>query len=93
MSDAGRVFQVPVAISEQKRLRTMLGEVQTVRVVADIFGAAKLVRGKGEMSIWFTNDVRHIPVQARIISDMGTLELKLKSRNIPARPSASTAAL
>jgi len=39
-----------------------------------------LLPGDGNLSIWFTDDARRIPVQARITSSMGTLDVKLKSR-------------
>jgi hypothetical protein len=78
VSDSGRVYRVPVRVAETKRMKTVLGQVQAVRVEADIFGEGRLMRGKGSMSIWFTNDARRIPVKARINNEMGTLNIKLK---------------
>ncbi len=81
LSDSGRTFRVPVTVFEGKRLKTAaLGEVSTVRVDVDVFGKERLLPGDGNLSIWFTDDARRIPVQARITSSMGTLDVKLKSR-------------
>lgn len=77
LSDSGAVYQVPARVVERKRLKTLLGEVQAVRVEVEVFG--RLVNEKGEFSVWFTDDARHIPVRAQINSNIGTLEIKLKS--------------
>lgn len=79
VSDSGRVYRVPVRVSEQKKIKTALGRVATVRVEADIFGEGRLIAGKGSLSIWFTDDARHTPVQARVNADIGTVNIKLKS--------------
>ena len=78
VSDSGRVFRIPVSVVEKKKMKTVLGQVWTVRVDPDLFGEGRLVQSKGKMSIWLTDDARHIPVQARISGDMGTLNIKLK---------------
>jgi hypothetical protein len=70
-----------VTVSEKKTMKTLLGKVQTLKVDAEIFGDNRLVRGKGKMSIWFTDDARHIPVRARVNNEMGTLDITLKSIN------------
>ena len=79
VSDSGRVFRIPVSVVEKKRMKTVLGQVWTVRVDPELFGEGRLIQNKGKMSIWLTDDARHIPVQARISGDMGTLNIKLKS--------------
>lgn len=79
LSDSGRIYRFPISIVEKKRIKTVLGEVSTLRVDPELFGEGRLLRGKGKISIWLTDDARHIPVQARISSDMGTLNIKLKS--------------
>lgn len=83
LSDAGRTFRVPVTVVERKRLKTtVLGEVTTLRVDVDVFGKERLLPGEGNLSIWFTDDARRIPVQARVTSSIGTLDVKLKSRSL-----------
>jgi hypothetical protein len=81
VSDSGRVYSIPVAVTEKKKMRTVLGQVQTLKVEPEIFGENRLVYGKGKLAIWFTDDARRIPVRARINNDLGTLDIKLKSMN------------
>lgn len=77
VSDSGKVFHIPAKVVETKKFKTILGKVSTVRVDADLFGPDRLVKGKGQFSIWFTADARHIPVRARINTEYGALEIKL----------------
>jgi Protein of unknown function (DUF3108) len=79
VSDSGRFYRLPISVIEKKKMKTVLGEVSTLRVEPEMFGEGRLVRGKGKISIWLTDDARHIPVQARISSDRGTINIKLKS--------------
>jgi hypothetical protein len=65
-------------VTGAKKLKTVLGEVKTVCVEPEIFGDGKMVHGKGKVSIWLTSDPRHIPVKARINSELGTLSITLK---------------
>lgn len=79
VSDSGRVYRLPIRVGEKKRIKTVLGEVETIRVEPELFGEDRLVRGKGQISIWFTTDPRRIPVRAQIKHEMGTLDINLKS--------------
>jgi hypothetical protein len=79
VSDSGRVYHLPLRVVERKKMKTVLGEVSTLRIDPELFGEGRLVQGKGKISIWLTDDARHIPVQARISSDRGTINIKLKS--------------
>jgi hypothetical protein len=83
VSDSGRVYRMPIRVGEKKILKTVLGEVETVLVEPELFGEDRLVRGKGQISIWFTTDARHIPVRAQIKHEMGTLDINLKSISNP----------
>jgi len=78
ISDSGQVYRIPTTVSEKKTLKTVIGKVQTLKVDVEIFGEGRLLRGKGKMSIWFTDDARHIPVRAKINSELGTLDITLK---------------
>lgn len=81
ISDSGRVFQVPATVSvEKKKMKSVLGKVNVVRVDVELFGPGRPVEdGKGKMSIWVTNDERHVPIRARLSHDIGTLDINLKS--------------
>lgn len=79
IGDGGRVYRVPVHVIEKKRMKTILGRVNVVRVDPGLFGPDRLIDSeKGEFSIWLTDDSRHIPVGGRIKSDYGTFDIKLK---------------
>src|SRR5215213_2157445 len=81
ISDSGRVYQVPATVvAERKKMKSVLGKVEVVRVDVELFGPGRPVEaGKGKMSIWVTNDERHVPVKARLSHDIGTLDITLKS--------------
>lgn len=88
VSDAGRVFRLSVKAVEEKELDTALGKVKTIRVEPALFGDTSLVRARGALSIWVTEDDRHLPVRAQLKVDLGTFDIKLKrvSYTEPQRP-------
>jgi DNA/RNA endonuclease YhcR with UshA esterase domain len=81
ISDSGRVYQVPAnVVVEKKKMKSVLGKVEVVRVDVGLFGPGRPVEeGKGKMSIWVTSDERHVPIKARLSHDIGTLDITLKS--------------
>lgn len=81
ISDSGRVYQVPATVVvEKKKMKSVLGKVEVVRVDVELFGPGRPVEeGKGKMSIWVTNDERHVPLKARLSHEMGQLDITLKS--------------
>lgn len=81
ISDSGRIYRVPIRVVERKMMKSVVGEVATLKVEPEVFGEGRLVRGRGKMAIWFTDDARHIPVRAHISNEMGTLDIKLKTIN------------
>jgi len=78
LSDAGRVYSFSVAVVERKQLKTVLGKVNAVRVDPALFGENGLVRSRGSLSIWITDDDRRLPVKAQLRVDLGTFDIKLK---------------
>ncbi len=85
LSDSGRVFRFSVAVAERKQLKTVLGRVNTVRIEPALFGQDGIVRSRGTLSVWITEDSRHLPVKAQLKVDMGTFDIKLKRVSYPAR--------
>ena len=83
VSDSGRVYQVPVRVIEKKRMRTVLGRVEALRVDPEIYGPNRMVAGEGRFSIWLTNDNRRIPVSARIKTEYGTFDITLRKIQKP----------
>jgi hypothetical protein len=79
ITDGGRVYQVPVNVVERKRIKTALGRVHAFRVEPQLFGPDKMIdHEKGQFSIWITDDERRLPIVARLKTDFGTFEVKLK---------------
>jgi hypothetical protein len=79
LSDSGQVFHIPVKVIERKRMKTVLGKVQTLRLEIELFGADRLIQDRtGRMSLWLTDDARRIPVRALLDTDDGDLDIKLK---------------
>jgi hypothetical protein len=78
VSDSGRVYKVPIRVVEKKRIKSVLGRVDAVRIEAGLFGPGGMIASDGQFSIWFTDDSRRIPVSARIKNEYGTFDIKLK---------------
>src|SRR5215213_681053 len=89
VGDGGKVYKIPVKVVEKKRMKTILGRVDVLRVNPELFGPERLIDDeKGEFSIWITDDARHIPVGGRVKTDYGTFDIKLKQIVNPTEPSA-----
>ncbi len=78
VSDSGQVYRVPVAVVERKRINCVLGRVNAIRIEPAMFGEGRMLRGEGKMSIWITEDSRHLPVWAQLKLKIGTVDIKLK---------------
>ncbi|MFS8084791.1 MAG: DUF3108 domain-containing protein [Acidobacteriota bacterium] len=81
VTDSGRMFRLSVAVMERKRINTVLGRVHAVRIEPAIFGEDRMIRSNGKLSIWITDDSRHLPVWAQVKLNLGTVDIKLKSVN------------
>lgn len=80
VSDSGLLFDVPVTVSARERLSTVLGKVWCLKVEPELFGRGHLIETQnGKMTIWMTDDERHIPVRTQINASIGKVEIKLKS--------------
>jgi uncharacterized protein DUF3108 len=80
IADGGRVYKVPVHVKEKRRIKTILGRVDAVRVEPDLFGPDRIIdEEKGEFSLWLTDDHRRVPVIAKLKTDYGTFDIKLKN--------------
>jgi hypothetical protein len=88
VSDSGKVFRFSVAVVERKELKTVLGRVTAVRIDPALFGENGLVRSRGSLSIWITEDSRRLPVKAQLKVDIGTFDIKLKRVSYPDAKSA-----
>jgi len=73
--DAGKTIPVTMKIEGKESLKTPTGTYQTVRVqpLAD----AGVVKNRGNIWIWYTDDERHMPVQMRARLFWGTITFQL----------------
>lgn len=79
IGDGGNVYTIPVKVEEKKKMKTVVGRVDVLRVTPELFGPGRLIdEEQGEFSLWITADARHIPVGGRIKTDYGTFDIKLK---------------
>ena len=96
IGDGGKVYTIPVKVVEKKRMKTIFGRIDVLRVNAELFGPDRLIdKEKGEFSIFVTDDARHVPVGGRIKTDYGTFDVKLKSivnldQELPQKDTQST---
>jgi Protein of unknown function (DUF3108) len=77
LADAMRVVDVTMKAEAREQVVTLAGTFQTIRVqpIAD----AGVVKNRGNIWIWYTDDDRHMPVQMRARLFWGTITMRLVS--------------
>jgi len=83
ITETGRVFEVPVQVTEKKKMKSVLGRTDTFRLSVGLFGNKGMVKMDGQFSIWLTADTRHVPVKAQIKNEYGTFDITLRRFNQP----------
>lgn len=78
VSDSGVVYTVPIRVVEKKRMKSILGRTDSVKVEVGLFGPSGMIDREGQFSIWFTDDARRIPISGRVKTEYGTFDIKLK---------------
>ncbi|MGA9063714.1 MAG: DUF3108 domain-containing protein [Terracidiphilus sp.] len=75
VADAARTVLVTMKVEGREEIRTSLGTFKTIRVqpTAD----AGVVKNRGNIWIWYTDDDRHLPVQMRARLFWGTITFRL----------------
>ncbi len=75
--DAGKTIPVTMKIEGKESIKTPSGTYQTLRVqpTAD----AGVVKNRGNIWIWYTDDERHMPVQMRARLFWGTITFQITS--------------
>lgn len=73
--DAQKTVPVTMRVESREEIKTTLGVFKTVRVqpTAD----AGVVKNRGNIWIWYTDDERHLPVQMRARLFWGTITFRL----------------
>jgi hypothetical protein len=75
VADAMRSVPVTMRVEGREEIKTALGTFKTLRVqpTAD----AGVVKNRGNIWIWYTDDARHLPVQMRARLFWGTITFRL----------------
>jgi hypothetical protein len=76
LNDGGESVDVNVHVEAREQIKTPAGTYNTVRIQPE--AARGLVRDKGKLWIWYTDDAAHIPVQMRARMSWGTLMFQLQ---------------
>ena len=78
LTDSGRVYRFSINVKERKRIKTAVGNVSALRVEPFIFGDNGLIKSRGSLSIWVSEDSRHLPVKAQLKIELGTFDITLR---------------
>jgi hypothetical protein len=76
LNDGGDTINVNVHVEGREQVKTPAGVFNTVRVQPE--AASGLLKNKGKIWIWYSDDAAHVPVQARVHSSWGTLTFLLQ---------------
>jgi len=77
INDGGKTVDLKLSVGAREQIRTGAGTFDTVRVQpnADL----EIMKNRGKVWFWFSDDARNIPVQIRGKLGWGTLTLSLES--------------
>ncbi len=79
VSDSGVIYKVPVRVTAREKQKSILGKKWCFRVEPEVFGTNRLIEKEGDMTIWITDDDQRIPVRSRINTNIGKIEVRLRS--------------
>ena len=77
INDDGANYPFEVAVGQHEKINSDCGKVKTIRLEPKIFGAGRVISRPGEMTLWVTDDARHIPLRATAKTAAATLTVKL----------------
>lgn len=75
LADAMHNVPVTIKVEGREEIKTPLGTFKTIRVQPT--AAAGVVKNRGNIWIWYTDDDRHLPVQMRARLFWGTITFRL----------------
>ena len=77
LNDGGKTVTVQAHVEGKEQIKTPAGTFQTVRVGPE--GDSGILKNRGRIWIWYSDDTRHLPVQMRAKLFWGTLTIYLTS--------------
>lgn len=76
LNDGGKTVDVKIHVEAREQVKTDAGTFNTVRVQPQ--ASAGVLKDRGKVWIWYTDDAQRIPVQMRARMFWGTLTVKLQ---------------
>ena len=83
LADSMRTVTVTMKVEAREEVKTPAGTFQTLRVQPT--AEEGVVRNRGSIRIWYTDDARHIPVQMQAKLFWGTIIFRLQSQEYRAQ--------
>jgi hypothetical protein len=77
LNDGGKTVTAQAHVEGKEQIKTPAGTFQTIRVGPE--GDSGILKNKGRIWIWYSDDERHLPVQMRAKLFWGTLTVYLTS--------------
>ena len=77
LNDGNKTVDVTVRVEAREQVKVPAGTFNTIRIAPT--ATAGVLKDKGRVWIWYSDDARHIPVQMRARMLWGTLTFKLLS--------------
>jgi hypothetical protein len=77
LNDGGKTVTITAHVEGREQIKTPAGTFQTIRVGPE--GDYSVLRDRGRIWIWYSDDQRHLPVQIRAKLFWGTLTVQLAS--------------
>lgn len=77
LNDGGKTVTINAHVEGKERIKTPAGTFQTIRVGPE--GDYSVLKDRGRIWIWYSDDQRHLPVQMRAKLFWGTLTVYLVS--------------
>ncbi len=73
-----RVYPIKVAVGEVEEIESSWGKLSALRLEPQVFGKGQMIDIEAQLTIWVTNDDRHLPLSAHIRGSFGQVTFLLK---------------
>lgn len=70
-------FVFDILVGKKETLKTDCGKVKAVKIEPKLFGPDRFFKREGEMTMWMTDDKRHVPLRLVAKTPAGTITAKL----------------
>ncbi|MGO8791480.1 MAG: DUF3108 domain-containing protein [Terriglobia bacterium] len=88
VNDGSKTQRVVVEVQAREKVQTPMGTFDAIRVEPKVFSG--LLKRKGRMLIWFSDDPRQLPLRIKAMISVGSITGTLRSVTYP-KPSTPTA--